>query len=158
MQLSRDIAGVVRAFKHSLGHKSPPCRFWSCCRHLRRDVQWQQSADQTCPGLFQRGPTECSGSTPSVPLIPPTALERVPKFYQEAIMWKHGKHPNIIPFWGVTVTPLQFVSGWTSNGNITEYIKKHPGTDRLHLVCFPRAPEAGYSPLPSDSYTMLPKV
>lgn len=70
--------------------------------------------------------------------FPFTTLKGAPKFLQEVVMWKHMKHMNIVPFWGATTAPLQFVSEWMSNGNITEYIKKHPGADRLRLVFFPR--------------------
>ena len=51
-------------------------------------------------------------------------------------MWKHEKHPNIVPFRGVTIVPLQLIFDWMSGGNIMEYIKEHPGADRLGLVCF----------------------
>ena len=71
--------------------------------------------------------------------FPLTVLKWVPKFYQEAIMWKHGKHPNIVPFRGVTIVPLQLISDWTPGGNVMEYIKEHPGADRLSLVRFPRS-------------------
>ena len=65
-----------------------------------------------------------------------TPFSGIPKFYQEAIMWKHEKHPNIVPFRGVTIVPLQLIFDWMSGGNIMEYIKGHPSADRLGLVCF----------------------
>ena len=49
-------------------------------------------------------------------------------------MWKHLKHPNIIPFRGATVTPFQLVSDWMPGGNMMEYISQNPGADRLALV------------------------
>jgi len=49
-------------------------------------------------------------------------------------MWKHARHPNIVPFLGVTSTPLQLVSNWMPGGNVMEYIKEHPGANRLALV------------------------
>lgn len=69
--------------------------------------------------------------------FPPAVLTEVPKSFQEAVMWKHAKHPNIVPFLGVTSDPFQLVSSWMSGGNLTDYIKKHPDADRLTLVCFP---------------------
>ena len=52
-------------------------------------------------------------------------------------MWKRLIHPNIVPLLGMTSTPLQLVSEWVSGGDLTEYIKKHPGADRLSLVRVP---------------------
>ena len=52
-------------------------------------------------------------------------------------MWKHLAHPNIVPFFGITPTPLQLVSEWIPNGDLTEYIKNHSGADRLSLVGIP---------------------
>lgn len=49
-------------------------------------------------------------------------------------MWKHLSHQNIVPFLGITSTPLQLISEWIPNGNLTEYIKRHPDADRLGLV------------------------
>ena len=48
--------------------------------------------------------------------------------------WKYLKHPNIVPFLGITSTPLQLISEWMPGGVLTEYIKGHPDTDRLSLV------------------------
>ena len=49
-------------------------------------------------------------------------------------MWKHLVHPNIVPLFGITPVPLQLISGWIPGGDLTEYIRKHPGVDRLGLV------------------------
>ena len=49
-------------------------------------------------------------------------------------MWKRLEHQNIVPFLGITLTPLQLVSEWMPGGTLAEYIKKNPGTDRLVLV------------------------
>lgn len=49
-------------------------------------------------------------------------------------MWKHLKHPNILPLLGVTTTPFQLVSNWVSGGDLPEYIEKHPDGDRRRLV------------------------
>ena len=55
-------------------------------------------------------------------------------FYRGAVVWKHLDHPNIVPLLGVTSTPLQLISEWMTGGNLTEYIGKHPDTDRLGIV------------------------
>ena len=49
-------------------------------------------------------------------------------------MWKHAKHPGVVPFLGITNSPLQLNSSWMPGGNVMEYIKRHPGADRLALV------------------------
>jgi len=56
--------------------------------------------------------------------------------FQQAVVWKHLEHPNIVPFLGITSTPLQLISEWMPGGDLTEYIRKHPDTDRLRLVGF----------------------
>ncbi|KAF9644753.1 kinase-like protein [Thelephora ganbajun] len=55
-------------------------------------------------------------------------------FCREAVIWKRLKHPNILPLLGVTTSPLQLISDWIPGGNLQEYIKKHPDTDRLQLL------------------------
>jgi len=60
-------------------------------------------------------------------------------FYQEAVIWKRLKHPNIVPFLGITSTPPQLISEWIPNGNLTGYVKQHPSADRLGLVGAPDA-------------------
>ena len=49
-------------------------------------------------------------------------------------MWKRLKHQNITPLLGITPVPLQLISEWMPGGDLTDYIKKHPGVDRLGLV------------------------
>jgi serine/threonine protein kinase len=49
-------------------------------------------------------------------------------------VWKHLRHQNIVSLIGITSTPLQVVSEWMPGGDLTEYIKTHPDTDRLGLV------------------------
>ena len=52
-------------------------------------------------------------------------------------MWKRLRHKNIVPFIGVTQDPLQFVSEWMPNGDLTEYLDKNPGANRIGLVSPP---------------------
>lgn len=51
-------------------------------------------------------------------------------------MWKFLQHPNILPLTGVTMSETRFemVSEWMKNGNISEFIRKHPKADRIKLV------------------------
>ena len=49
-------------------------------------------------------------------------------------MWKRLNHQNIVPLLGITSTPLQLISEWMPNGNLTEYIGVRPDADRLGLV------------------------
>ena len=49
-------------------------------------------------------------------------------------MCKRLTHPNIVPLLGITPDPLQLISEWMPGGDLTDYIKKHPGADRVGLV------------------------
>ncbi|KAF9644873.1 kinase-like protein [Thelephora ganbajun] len=55
-------------------------------------------------------------------------------FYQEGVVWKHLEHKNIVYLLGITTTPLQFVSEWMPGGDLTDYVRKCPGADRLSLL------------------------
>ena len=55
-------------------------------------------------------------------------------FCQEAVIWKHLKHPNILPLLGVTISPRQLISDWMPGGNLSNYIKGNPAVDPLGLV------------------------
>ena len=54
-------------------------------------------------------------------------------------MWRHLKHPNILPLLGVTITPFQLISDWMSGGDLLRYVEKNPNVDRLKLVGVPFA-------------------
>jgi serine/threonine protein kinase len=59
--------------------------------------------------------------------------------FKEALLWGHLSHPNILPFYGIyhledTHGRISFVSPWMENGNVTEYLKRHPLANRLLLV------------------------
>ena len=57
--------------------------------------------------------------------------------FHEAVMWKRLIHPNIVPFYGVSLDPPQLVSDWMVSGDLTEFITERPNANRLGLV---RAP------------------
>ena len=52
-------------------------------------------------------------------------------------MWKHLKHPNVLPLVGVTLIPLQLVLNWMSGGDLPGYIEKWADADRVRLVGIP---------------------
>ena len=47
---------------------------------------------------------------------------------------KRLSHPNIVPFVGVTMDPVQIVVERMSDRNLTEYLEEHPEADRISLV------------------------
>ena len=53
------------------------------------------------------------------------------------VMWKNLAHPNVVPLLGVTTDPIQLVSGWMPDVDLTGYIASHPDADRLSLVGVP---------------------
>ena len=72
-------------------------------------------------------------------------------------MWKRLQHPNIVPLLGITPDPLQLISEWMPGGDLRDFIKKHPGADRLGLV---GVPPVVLDPTltPSTSYLMSLKA
>jgi len=53
------------------------------------------------------------------------------------VAWKNLVHPNVIPLLGITTDPVQLVSGWMPDVDLTGYTMNHPDTDRLSLVGVP---------------------
>jgi len=49
-------------------------------------------------------------------------------------VWKRLNHPNIVPFKGVTLDPLQLISEWMPCGELREYIKENQRVRRVNLV------------------------
>ncbi|KAJ7174577.1 kinase-like domain-containing protein, partial [Mycena filopes] len=58
------------------------------------------------------------------------------EFSREAIIWRQLCHPNLLPFFGLFYREerLCLVSPWMENGNILQYLIKHPGVARLPLI------------------------
>jgi len=50
------------------------------------------------------------------------------------VMWKNLSHQNVVPLLGVTADPVQLISGWMPDVDLTGYITDHPDADRLNLV------------------------
>jgi len=59
-------------------------------------------------------------------------------FSRVAVLWKHSSHPSIVPLLGATISTLQLVVEWMPGGDLTGYIRNHPGADRIGLVSVPR--------------------
>ena len=54
-----------------------------------------------------------------------------------AAVWKNLEHPNVVPLLGGTTDPIQLVSGWMPDMDLTAYTTDHPDADRLSLVSVP---------------------
>ncbi|KAK0463553.1 kinase-like domain-containing protein [Desarmillaria tabescens] len=56
-------------------------------------------------------------------------------FCREALVWRQFRHPNILPFLGVSedlfAPSYCLISPWMDNGNIMSYLEAHPDHDRL---------------------------
>ena len=55
-------------------------------------------------------------------------------FCKEAVMWGRLRHQNIVPFVGVTLEPLQLVSGWMPGGELRSYVRENPHANLISLV------------------------
>ena len=96
-------------------------------------VQWFVSNDSECtPRTFNRWPPRWI-SIRRLSLSP--HLQTSQAFCREAIVRKRLTHPNVAPLLGITVAPFQLISDWAPNGDLLEYIKENPKTDRPRLVC-----------------------
>jgi len=58
------------------------------------------------------------------------------RFCREVVIWRHLRHPNILPLFGVTSSEQRFatVSEWMENGTINEFTKKYQKANRIELV------------------------
>jgi serine/threonine protein kinase len=61
---------------------------------------------------------------------------------REGVMWKHLRHPNVLPLLGVTVSERRFamVSEWMEFGNINEFVERDKHANRIGLVRRPLSP------------------
>ncbi|EFI27045.1 TKL/TKL-ccin protein kinase [Coprinopsis cinerea okayama7 len=59
-------------------------------------------------------------------------------FKREAIIWSQLHHPNVLPFYGLFQAEgehfYSLLSPWMDNGNITDFLKAEPQTDRQELI------------------------
>jgi serine/threonine protein kinase len=65
-------------------------------------------------------------------------MNALQSFCREGVVWKHLRHPNVLPLIGVTVSERRFamVSEWMENGNINEFVgKEHVNrTELVHVA------------------------
>ncbi|EMD36220.1 hypothetical protein CERSUDRAFT_115163 [Gelatoporia subvermispora B] len=55
---------------------------------------------------------------------------------KEAVVWKHLRHRNIVPFIGIDyeIFPLSLVCEWMSNGTVVDYLTSNHAINRLQLL------------------------
>lgn len=58
------------------------------------------------------------------------------RLFQEILIWRRLAHPHVLPVLGVSpkLFPLCIITERMINGNIMDFMSKHPGVNRLHLV------------------------
>ena len=53
-------------------------------------------------------------------------------------MWRHLRHPNVLPLLGVDLDlerrRLAMISEWMDHGNINEFVENNEGVNRVQLV------------------------
>ena len=78
---------------------------------------------------FRRDPPRC---------VPMAELCDLQNFCRDVVTWKSLHHPHVLQLIGVTMTGGKFVmvSEWMKNGNILEFVARHPDVNRLNLVRF----------------------
>ena len=67
-------------------------------------------------------------------------------FCRKALLWRQLHHPRILPL--LCMTPYTrprfcLVSPWMHNGNVNQFLRKHPTSDKLKMVSIgPHIPHA----------------
>ena len=58
------------------------------------------------------------------------------RLFKEIVLWRRLSHPNILPVFGVApkLFPFCIITEWMENGNIMDFVSKHPNVNRLRLV------------------------
>ena len=77
---------------------------------------------------------------------------------EEAVMWKYLKHENVLPLLGTSVSPPQLVSPFKAAGNLSEYLKEHPGARGLRIVSVSLAKIAPAALIPVTSCPRLQRA
>ncbi|EIN13116.1 kinase-like protein [Punctularia strigosozonata HHB-11173 SS5] len=59
-------------------------------------------------------------------------------FCKEAALWKRLRHPNVVPFLGVSTTAFEgrlcLLSPWLAHGHVRMYLEDHPDSNRLKFL------------------------
>ncbi|KAF9022764.1 kinase-like protein [Hymenopellis radicata] len=62
----------------------------------------------------------------------------IAEYCHEALLWRQLRHPNVLPFLGVRDDLFSpsfcLISPWMINGNIMEFLRKHPEHDRFQSI------------------------
>ncbi|KAH7925615.1 kinase-like protein [Leucogyrophana mollusca] len=63
-------------------------------------------------------------------------MEILKAFAHEAIVWRHLRHPNCLPFYGVYRAGGDncLVSPWMENSSLDQYLLTHPAANRMSLL------------------------
>ncbi|KAG5649763.1 hypothetical protein H0H81_002117 [Sphagnurus paluster] len=59
------------------------------------------------------------------------------RFEDEVKVWARLENDHILPFYGILTDQgqhIQMVSPWQDNGNVLDYVKSRPETNRIHLL------------------------
>ncbi|KAF8998572.1 kinase-like domain-containing protein [Cyathus striatus] len=69
----------------------------------------------------------------------PGSREKLHKeFAREALVWRQLNHPNVLPFLGANDQMFHqrfcLVSPWMENGNIMQFLERHPNHDRFKAI------------------------
>lgn len=58
------------------------------------------------------------------------------RFCREAVVWRHLRHPNILPLLGVDLEEhqLSMISEWMNYGNINEFVERQEGVNPVRLL------------------------
>lgn len=59
------------------------------------------------------------------------------RFEHEIIVWDQLRHGHILSFYGIVTDlgQIHMVSPWQEHGNVLEYVKNNPESNRIHLLC-----------------------
>jgi len=104
--------------------------------------------DPTCKNAPQRRPPDIQDRAFLMTLSPCLGPKDPQAFHQIAVVWKNLEHPNVVPLLGITTDPIQLVSCWMPDTDLTGYTTDHPDTDRSSLVDVPLPYRATCLPLP----------
>lgn len=55
-------------------------------------------------------------------------------FCEGIATWKHLNHRHVVSLIGATLSPLQLISKWMPNGDLSEYIRDHLEANLIDLV------------------------
>jgi serine/threonine protein kinase len=56
-------------------------------------------------------------------------------FYVEVLNWRLLRHPNIVPFLGISTVPcFSLVTEWMPHGNIGLFLRTRPNENRVEYV------------------------